>query len=180
MTLRAICRPNRLTNNVLLAMTMSASVILLGCGGGGGGGGGGVQAQPGVCGSPAGSVITVVCGRVVTADALGNAVAGATVSLTSSAGTVLSSTVTNSSGGYVFNPVPAGATLFKVEANPASFYAGQTSFNGGFYYYANQNQAKTGPCLPSLGALIAGDNLEPNLRVYSVASPPPPPLGCPR
>jgi hypothetical protein len=179
MTLRAICRPTHFTNNVLLAMSMSASVILLGCGGGGTGNGGGNQ-QGGVCGSAAGSVNTVVCGRVVTADALGNAVAGATVSLTSASGTVLSATTTDAQGGYTFATVPGGSTLIKVEANPASYYSGQTSFNGGFYYYANQNQAKTGPCLPALGALIAGDNQLPNLKVYSVASPPPPPLGCPR
>ena len=178
MTLRALRRPNPISNNVLLAMTMSASVILLGCGGGGGGVG--FLQQPGICGSPAGSTTMVVCGRVVTADALSNAVVGATVSLTSSAGTVLASTITDAQGGYNFTTVPVGSTLFKVEANPASFYSGQTSFLGGFYYYANQNQAKTGPCLPSLGGLINSDNQEPNLRVYSTASPPPPPLGCPR
>lgn len=178
MTLRALRRPNWNTNSVLLAMTMSASVILLGCGGGGGGGG--VNQQPGICGSPAGSTTTVVCGRVVTADALSNAVAGATVSLTNANGTVLASTTTDSQGGYIFSAIPAGSSLFKVEANPATYYSGQTSYNGSFYYYANQNQAKTGPCLPAIPGLIAGDNQLVNLRVYSTASPPPPPLGCPR
>src|SRR5437868_2539866 len=119
MTLKPFRRPNLSPNNVLLAMTMSASVILLGCGGGGGGGG--PQPQPGSCGSAANSTTTVVCGRVVTADALANAVPGATVSLTSSSGTVLTSTTTDAQGGYKFATIPAGATLFKVEANPVSF-----------------------------------------------------------
>ncbi len=177
MTLKPFRRPNLSTNNVLLAMTMSASIILLGCGGGGGGG---PQPQPGTCGSAAGSTTTVVCGRVVTAGALANGVQGASVSLLSPSGAVLTSTSTDSTGFYKFPVVPVAATLFKVVANSATYTADFANFNGDLYDYAIQNQAKNGSCVPALGNLINGDNQLSNVQLYSQGTPPPPPSGCPR
>lgn len=184
MTRWAACSPSVRQQTQLVLAALGAAMVVLSCSGGGGGGppppGGGPQD----CGSPAGSTRVVVCGFVVTADALRQAVANAAVTLKTSTGVSLATTNTRADGFYIFDTVPANAALFQVDPPAPGFFQNFAKFpmpSGGLYYYTIQNQARTGPCIMALPALPNGDTKLGDVGVYSAfGGPPPPPLGCPR
>lgn len=181
MTRRATFGPNNWLQTALTTLALCSAIALIGCGGGGGGGGnpGGGGGGAGVCGSVAGSTTPVICGTVVV-DGTSTGIAGATVSLRNAAGTTLSTTSTDGSGGYKFNTVPAGAVLFQVDPPTTGFHTRTSRFGGSVYLYYINDQANAGPCLPALGAGVLGDKKLGNVGLFPDANPPPPAFGCPR
>lgn len=182
MTKRAETRPELRRRNLLPALAMLAAAALVGCGGGGGGGnngGGGGGGGTDVCGSAAGSTVSVICGNVKV-DGTSTGVAGATVTLKSSTGASLSTTTTDGAGFFKFNTVPAGAALYQVDPPPTGFNPQTCRAGGGIYAYYITNQAGTGACIPSLNGVVAGDKNLGTIGLFPDSAPPPPPVGCPR
>ncbi len=176
-----------LKQNILVALTVSAVVVLIGCGGGGGTGGGpSGGGGAGDCGSVSGSGVLVACGFVVPQGA-SNGTNGLTVNLKSSTGTTLTSGITgrdpvSGRDGFFKINVPSGATTFNVSFSGVSGYL--TSYLGynGQQYDVTRSASAGGPCIPSLVLPKAGqDNVIGTVVVYPDSGPPPSPVfSCPR
>jgi len=163
-----------------MAIGLVGVIALLGCGGGGGddnGNGGGGGTTLGACGSPEGSTTPVVCGAVK--DDGGNPVQGVEVILRSSSGAELKRTTTLANGTFKFNPATNGTQL-EVAPPSTSYWPTMVSYGGAVYDYDLPNKAGTGKCYLATG-VTSGDRYMGVIRIFSNASPPPPPTGgCPR
>lgn len=179
MTHRAWSGPVRGKSALVLALGLAGVVALLGCGGGGGdnggGGGGGIL---GVCGSPEGSTVPVVCGRVMS-DGTTSPAPGVEVILRNSAGGELARTTTLADGSFKFGQA-TGGTQLEVSPPSASYATSMARYQSRVYDFDLPNQAATGKCYIGTG-VINGDTNIGMVYVFSVSSPPPPPMGgCPR
>jgi len=176
---RAWSAPGIGKNALALTAGLAGVLALLGCGGGGGGnGGGGGGGVLGPCGSAAGSVEPVVCGRVM-ADLSTSPAAGVTVILRNNAGVELKRTTSGADGSFVFRPATAGTQL-EVAPPSASYATSMARFLSKIYDFDLLNQAGTGKCYMATG-VAAGDTNVGMVYVFPSSSPPPPPMGgCPR
>ncbi len=174
--------------NLLAALGMGATVVILGCGGGGGGGGGGNNGGGGgsdACQDNPALGTNVICGYVLN-EGTTNGVNAATVAVKSSTGTTLGSIRTyrnNATGkdGYYVLAVPAGATLFSVTPPASGFLA--SYFRYVSVYDINRTPASGGPCIPAIPTLPtpnAGNILQSFFLFPDSSTPPPPVFVCPR
>ncbi len=183
---RASSGPVALKQNILVALSMSAAVALIGCGGGGGGGSTGGGTGPGDCGSVSSSGVLVACGFVVPQGST-SGVNGLTVNLKSAVGATLISgitvndPVTGRAGFFKIN-VPVGAATFNVSFAGVSGYLNSYLSFRGQSYDVGRTASAGGPCIPALVLPKVGqDNMIGTVVVFPDSGPPPSPVfTCPR
>jgi hypothetical protein len=183
MTRRAIFSPGSWQQNLLVAMSMGAAVLLVGCGGGGGGGNSNPPGGTGACGDAVGSGVTVVCGYVTGQAGATNGVNGVTVLLKNSTGaTVAQGTTFASSGTNGFYKIVANGnpTQFALDI-PSGFLHDYVIYNNATYDQSTTLQHSAGACIPALNITAGQDNrLNTIVIVSDTSAPPPPVFTCPR
>ena len=186
MTRRASFSPGSWQQNLLVAISMGAAVLLVGCGGGGGGNPGGGGGGTGDCGDVIGSGATVVCG-FVTGQAGAGGVNGVTVLLKNSAGTtVAQGTTAVSAGNNGFYKIVASGNPTQFSLNiPSGYLQDYLVYNNGTYDQSVPGKT-VAACIPALNITAGQDNRINTIVIISDSAAPPPPVfpgasgSCPR